>query len=81
MADPKMPQKAPYKVELLGTYRYGWCSCGGSGHQPFCDGAHTHVEGGFTPVVWTAEKSETVRMCGCKRTKTPPYCDGTHKSL
>jgi len=35
----------------------------------------------FTPVSFTAGKSETVYLCGCKHIKNPPYCDGTHKAL
>jgi CDGSH-type Zn-finger protein len=34
---------------------------------------------GFAPVEFTAEKSEKVWFCGCKRTAKPPLCDGSHK--
>jgi len=32
-------------------------------------------------VAFTADKTDTVYLCGCKRTATPPFCDGTHKQL
>ena len=57
MSEPVVAQKSPYEVELKGTYRYAWCACGLSDHQPFCDGSHTSAPG-ITPVVFTAEKSE-----------------------
>ena len=38
--EPVCAQKAPYKVDRLGTYRYAWCAFGLSQSQPFCDGTH-----------------------------------------
>ncbi len=35
----------------------------------------------MNPVVFTAEKSETVYLCGCKHTAKSPFCDGTHETL
>ena len=34
-----------------------------------------------TPTAFTAEKTETVFLCGCKHTANAPYCDGTHTKL
>jgi len=78
MAEPSMPQKAPYAVELA-PGDYWWCACGQSKKQPFCDGSHKG--GPFTPVKFTVAKAEKLALCGCKRTHTPPFCDGTHKTL
>ena len=80
MTDPVIVQKSPYEIELKGTYRYSWCACGLSNYQPFCDGSHTSAPG-ITPVVFTADKSETVYLCGCKHSKNKPFCDGTHRKL
>ena len=79
MADPEMPQKAPYPVELTAGETYYWCSCGKSKNQPFCDGSHKGSE--FTPVAYKAEKTATVYLCGCKRSNNPPLCDGSHNKL
>ena len=39
MAEPLIPQKSPYAVELA-PGDYWWCACGMSKRQPFCDGTH-----------------------------------------
>ncbi len=49
-------------------------------NEPFCDGSHTSAPE-FSPIVFTAEKSETVYLCGCKHSGTKPICDGTHRKL
>ena len=76
---PHCAQKAPYPADVDAGRKYAWCSCGLSKKQPFCDGSHSGT--GLSPVIVTAEKSETLYFCGCKATKTPPFCDGTHNSL
>lgn len=82
MADePVCAQKGPYKVELLGGYRYAWCACGLSKWQPFCDGSHTSSKAGIRPVVWTQGEDQTAFLCGCKRSGKRPHCDSTHKKL
>lgn len=81
MSEPIVAQTSPYAVELKATYRYAWCSCGRSGHQPFCDGSHTSAGPDAKPVVFTAEKSETVYFCGCKHSADKPWCDGSHKKF
>ena len=30
---------------------------------------------------FTAERSETVNLCGCKDTGDEPFCDGSHNLL
>ena len=81
MADPIVAQKSPYKIELKANYRYAWCSCGRSDFQPFCNGAHSETGGEYSPIVFTAEKDETVYLCGCKHTGEGPRCDGSHKTV
>jgi CDGSH iron-sulfur domain-containing protein 3 len=80
--EPVIAQKGPYKVELLGGYRYAWCACGLSKWQPFCDGSHTGSKvPGIKPLVWTQEKDQTALLCGCKRSAKFPFCDASHKKL
>lgn len=79
--EPACPQKAPYKIDLLATYRYAWCACGLSKFQPFCDGSHTMSKTGLKPIIWTHDKDETRYLCGCKQTGKGPFCDGTHNKI
>jgi CDGSH-type Zn-finger protein len=77
--EPNIAQKAPYVVEVEAGKTYWWCACGNSKNQPFCDGSH---QGGpFSPIEFTAEKSEKVWLCGCKHSGNKPMCDGSHKKL
>jgi CDGSH-type Zn-finger protein len=78
MTEPEIARKAPYGVDLApGTY--GWCACGRSQHQPFCDGSHPGT--GLTPVRLDIEEARKVWLCGCKRSADRPFCDGTHSTL
>ena len=77
--NPHIPQKAPYAVEVTAGQSYYWCSCGQSKNQPFCDGSHKTTS--FTPVAFTAEKTETVYLCGCKQSANGAFCDGSHNKL
>ncbi|MDG1207088.1 MAG: CDGSH iron-sulfur domain-containing protein [Pseudomonadales bacterium] len=79
MADPQIPQKAPYGVDVEAGKNYFWCSCGKSAKQPFCDGSHADTE--FTPVKYEAQESKKLFFCGCKFTKEQPLCDGSHNAL
>jgi CDGSH iron-sulfur domain-containing protein 3 len=79
--EPVCAQKGPYKIELLGGYRYAFCACGLSKMQPFCDGSHTSSKAGIKPLVWTQEADKTAWLCGCKRSANVPFCDGTHNKL
>lgn len=79
MTEAKIAQKSPYEVDVEAGRRYAWCACGHSKSQPLCDGSHAGT--GMLPMVFEAEKTETVYFCGCKQTKTPPFCDGTHNAL
>ncbi len=77
MSEPIPAQKAPYQTTVEEGKRYFWCACGRSGNQPY--GSHKEV--GLAPLAFTAEKSGTVWLCGCKATGGKPFCDGTHKSI
>lgn len=79
MADPQIPQKSPYGVDVEAGKSYFWCSCGKSAKQPFCDGSHADTE--FTPVKYEAQESKKLFFCGCKFTKGQPLCDGFHNAL
>ena len=79
MLIPTIAQRNPYEIEVTEGKHYFWCACGLSEKQPFCDGSHKGTE--FSPMKFTAGKTETVWLCGCKHTKGTPFCDGTHSSL
>lgn len=79
MAEAKIAQKGPYRVEVEAGKDYWWCRCGQSKNQPFCDGSHKGSE--FLPVQWKAPESKAVYFCGCKRSSNKPLCDGTHGTL
>ena len=79
MAEPLMPQKSPYAVELA-PGDYWWCACGKSRRQPFCDGSHKS-DGEFEPVKFSVAEAQKVWLCGCKRTGKRPFCDGTHQKV
>jgi CDGSH-type Zn-finger protein len=77
MTKPVRASDTPFAVEVEEGKNYHWCSCGKSVKQPFCDGSHKGSE--FSPVKFTATKSEKMFFCGCKLTASQPMCDGSHK--
>jgi len=79
MKEPHIARRKPCLVEVQEGKRYLWCACGKSAKQPFCDGSHRDT--GFTPVVWTADRTGEVLLCACKHTRTQPICDGSHNQL
>jgi len=79
MSEPECPQQFPYPRDVEQGKTYYWCACGRSQNQPFCDGSHKVTA--FTPIAYTASKTERVYFCGCKRSSSKPVCDGTHKTL
>jgi CDGSH-type Zn-finger protein len=79
VANPDVPQKSPYGVEVVAGKNYFWCACGKSAKQPFCDGSHNGTE--FEPTKFEATESKTVYFCSCKQTANKPLCDGSHNKL
>lgn len=79
MSEALVAQKEPYAIGVEAGKKYAWCICGRSARQPFCDGSHKVTA--LKPIVFTAEKTETVYLCGCKQTRSQPFCDGTHATL
>jgi CDGSH-type Zn-finger protein len=78
MTEPVIFDKKP-TVMTLEPGTYYWCSCGRSGKQPFCDGAHQGS--GFTPQAFEITEQKQVALCLCKKTQNPPFCDGYHTKL
>ncbi|XP_041258255.1 CDGSH iron-sulfur domain-containing protein 3, mitochondrial [Onychostruthus taczanowskii] len=76
---PVIAAKEPFPVELQAGKTYGWCACGHSKRQPFCDGAHKKEAPGLSSLRFTPSRSGPALLCGCKRTRSPPYCDGSHR--
>jgi len=74
---PTIAARQPAEVTLEAGETYFWCSCGLSGNQPFCDGAHAGTS--FSPVRFTPENTDTYYLCQCKLTDESPLCDGAHK--
>ena len=79
MDKPRVAAKNPAKVEVEEGKKYAWCTCGLSESQPFCDGKHAGT--GFTPEVFTAEKSEICYFCQCKQSANGKLCDGSHNNI
>lgn len=77
MSTAKRAGDAPIACELEEGKKYAWCTCGESSNQPYCDGSHKGT--GFTPQMFTAEKTGTKYLCSCKQTSNGPFCDGSHK--
>lgn len=75
---PKKAANEPIIVTLEKGKTYGYCTCGLSATQPFCDSSHKGTD--FKSLKFSCIRTETVKLCQCKQSKTSPYCDGTHKS-
>lgn len=76
---PTVADKKPTRVQLKAGEEYYYCTCGGSGNQPFCDGSHKGT--GFTPKAFIPEQNGEAYLCQCKQTANPPFCDGSHAKV
>lgn len=79
MNNPIISDNKPQKVTLEKGKKYGFCVCGRSITQPFCDGSHAGTF--FKPKVFKAEEDGDAWLCQCKHTGNAPYCDGSHKQF
>lgn len=67
----------PVEVRLEKDKNYGWCTCGHTENEPFCDSSHR--KNNATPSLkFSVSKEKTAFLCSCKKTSNPPYCDGSH---
>lgn len=80
MSEPNIAQRVPCVIDEQ-PGKKAWCSCGHSQKQPYCDGAHSRLGTGMTPIIVEMTEAKKVAWCACKHSKTKPYCDGSHKSL
>ncbi len=71
-------KKGPYEL-ILEAGSYGYCTCGRSQQQPFCDGSHAGTS--FIPIEFVLDKKTHVTLCGCKQTSVSPHCDGSHEGI
>lgn len=79
MADARFAQKGPVATDVEGGKICFWCCYRHSGNQPFADGGYEGTT--FAPYPYMAEKSCTVRFCGCEHSGKAAPCDGTQSSL
>jgi len=78
---PRVAVADAVPVKLIKGETYLYCTCGFSGIQPFCDGAHTVFAPEFMPLKFTYTEDSRIRgLCGCKHNKVTsgPYCDQSH---
>ena len=78
--EPKVAQKKPY-VQMEEPGDKTWCACGYSQTQPFCDGSHSRLNTGISPIRVTIPEKKMIAWCGCKHTSNKPFCDGTHSRM
>ncbi len=74
----KIAGTAPIEVQLEKGQQYGFCTCGHSEKQPFCDGLHKEHAPEFKSLKFCSVKDQTVFLCMCKHSRKFPFCDGSH---
>jgi len=78
MDKPRIADKRPC-VKTLEAGKYGWCTCGLSVNQPFCDGSHKGTS--FAPKMFELTEKTRVALCQCKYSEAGHLCDGSHGNL
>jgi len=79
MADPKHGT-APIVIEET-PGKKAYCQCGHSANLPYCDGSHSRLGTGVTPIVVEVDEQRKRAVCQCHQSGSLPWCDGTHKTL
>jgi CDGSH-type Zn-finger protein len=79
MAEPKHGTKPIIVNETPGTKAY--CTCGWSENLPYCDGSHSRMDTGCTPIVCEVTEPGRRLICQCHQSANMPWCDGAHAKL
>ncbi len=79
MADPKHGARPMVVEETVGKKAY--CQCGWSERLPYCDGAHSRMGTGLSPIVVEVAAPGRKSVCQCHQSKNKPWCDGSHSRL
>jgi CDGSH-type Zn-finger protein len=79
MTDPLHGTRPIVVEETLGKKAY--CECGHSARLPYCDGSHSRLQTGVTPIVIEVAAPGKKAVCQCHQSGSLPWCDGTHSKL
>ncbi len=79
MADPIHGTRPISCEETPGKKCY--CQCGHSAKLPYCDGSHSRLQTGASPLACEITEPRRVSICQCHKSGSLPFCDGTHHSL
>lgn len=79
MAEVKHGEAPIVVEETVGKKAY--CMCGWSEKLPYCDGAHSRMDTGCTPIVCEIADAGKKAVCQCHKSAKLPWCDGTHSKL
>ncbi len=79
MAEAKHGNQPITINETVGKKAY--CTCGHSMILPYCDGAHSKMQTGLSPIVVEITNPGQRAVCQCHRSECMPWCDGIHSKL
>ncbi|PCJ51831.1 MAG: glutamate synthase [Planctomycetota bacterium] len=65
----------PIELCVKAGQKIAICTCGKS-EDGRCNGSHVGTD--KLPVIYDAQKDETLYVCGCTNTCGKPFCDGSH---